>query len=45
VSQSNDFIDRFSESKFVKEIEKLISNSNTNIKTIKNEQTKTSTGG
>lgn len=44
ISECNDFVDRFPDSKFVKEVEDYISSSNTNIKKVNtNEQTKTST--
>jgi outer membrane protein assembly factor BamD len=41
VMECNDFVDRFPDSKFLKEVEKFISLSNTNIKNTSNEQTKT----
>jgi outer membrane protein assembly factor BamD len=43
VTECNDFIDRFPDSKWVKEVERYISLSNNNIKNLSNEQTKTST--
>jgi outer membrane protein assembly factor BamD len=43
ITECNDFVDRFPESKLVKEVERYISLSNNNIKTLNNEQTKTST--
>ncbi len=43
VAECNDFIDRFPESKLVKEAEHYISLSQNNIKNLNNEQTKTST--
>jgi len=43
ISECNDFVDRFPESKLVKEVERYISLSNNNIKNLNNEQTKTST--
>lgn len=43
ISECNDFVDRFPESKLVKEVERYISLSNNNIKNLSNEQTKTST--
>jgi outer membrane protein assembly factor BamD len=43
ISECNDFVDRFPDSKWVKEVESYISLSNNNIKKISNEQTKTST--
>ena len=43
ISECNDFVDRFPDSKLVKEVENYISLSNNNIKKISNEQTKTST--
>ena len=42
ISEGNDFMDRFPESKLRSEAEKLINQSQTNIKTLTNEQTKTS---
>jgi outer membrane protein assembly factor BamD len=43
ITECNDFVDRFPESKLVKEVERYISLSNNNIKNLNNEQTKTST--
>lgn len=43
ISECNDFVDRFPDSKLVKEVESYISLSNNNIKKLNNEQTKTST--
>lgn len=43
ISECNDFVDRFPESKLVKEVERYISLTNNNIKNLSNEQTKTST--
>ncbi len=43
ISECNDFVDRFPDSKWVREVESYISLSNNNIKKISNEQTKTST--
>ena len=43
ILECNDFVDRFPDSKFVKEVERFISLSNNNIKNLNNEQTKTST--
>lgn len=43
VTECNDFIDRFPDSKWVKEVERYISLSSNNIKNLSNEQTKTST--
>ena len=43
ISECNDFVDRFPDSKLVKEVERYISLSNNNIKNLNNEQTKTST--
>lgn len=43
IMECNDFVDRFPESKLVKEVERYISLSNNNIKNLSNEQTKTST--
>jgi len=43
ISECNDFVDRFPDSKLVKEVERYITLSNNNIKHINNEQTKTST--
>lgn len=43
ITECNDFVDRFPDSKLVKEVESYISLSNNNIKKISNEQTKTST--
>ena len=43
ILECNDFVDRFPESKLVKEVERYISLSNNNIKNLNNEQTKTST--
>ena len=42
VTECNDFTDRFPESKFSKEVEHYLNLSQTNIKTLTNEQTKTS---
>src|SRR5687767_887807 len=39
ISECNDFVDRFPESKLVKEVERYISLSNNNIKNLSNEQT------
>jgi outer membrane protein assembly factor BamD len=41
ISECNEFIDRFPESKYVKEVEKFLNTSQTNIKALKNEQVKT----
>ena len=43
ITECNDFVDRFPDSKLVKEVESYISLSNNNIKKLNNEQTKTST--
>lgn len=43
ITECNDFVDRFPDSKLVKEVEHYISLSNNNIKNLNNEQTKTST--
>jgi outer membrane protein assembly factor BamD len=43
VTEVNDFIDRFPESKLLKEAERYLSLSQNNIKAVSNEQTKTST--
>jgi outer membrane protein assembly factor BamD len=43
IAECNDFVDRFPDSKLVKEVESFISLSNNNIKKLNNEQTKTST--
>ena len=43
ITECNDFVDRFPDSKLVKEVETYISLSNNNIKKLNNEQTKTST--
>src|SRR6185503_860808 len=43
ITECNDFVDRFPDSKLVKEVESYISSSNNNIKKLNNEQTKTST--
>ena len=43
ISECNDFVDRFPDSKLVKEVESYISLSNNNIKKLNNEQIKTST--
>lgn len=43
ISECNDFVDRFPESKLVKEVERYISLTNNNIKNLSNEQIKTST--
>lgn len=43
ISECNDFIDRFPESKMIKEAERFLNLSQTNIKNLNNEQTKTST--
>ncbi len=43
ISECNDFIDRFPESKMIKEAERFLNLSQTNIKNLYHEQTKTST--
>ena len=43
ISECNDFVDRFPDSKLVKDVESYISLSNNNIKKLNNEQIKTST--
>jgi outer membrane protein assembly factor BamD len=43
LTECNDFVDRFPDSKLTKEVERYISQTNNNIKTLNNEQTKTST--
>lgn len=43
ITECNDFIDRFPESKLIKETERYLSLSQNNIKALQNEQTKTST--
>jgi len=43
ITECNDFVDRFPDSKLVKDVENYISLSNNNIKKLNNEQTKTST--
>jgi outer membrane protein assembly factor BamD len=43
VTECNDFIDRFPESKLIKETERYLSQSQNNIKALQNEQTKTTT--
>lgn len=43
VNDCNDFIDRYPESKLIKEIERYSANSTSNLKNIKNEQTKKTT--
>lgn len=43
ITECNDFIDRFPESKLLKETERYLSLSQNNIKALQNEQTKTST--
>jgi outer membrane protein assembly factor BamD len=45
IADCNDFLDKFPESKLIKEIERYNQNSVNNIKTIKNEQTKTAISG
>lgn len=44
VNDCNEFKDKFPESKFLKDIDKLISNSNSSLKNTKNEQTTQTTG-
>ncbi len=41
ITECNDFIDRFPDSKLLKEVERYVTLSNNNIKTLNNEQTKT----
>jgi outer membrane protein assembly factor BamD len=43
LTECNDFVDRFPDSKLTKEVERYISLTNNNIKNLNNEQTKTST--
>jgi outer membrane protein assembly factor BamD len=43
VEESHNFIDRFPESKYAKEVEQFLSSSQTNLKNIANEPSKTST--
>ena len=43
ITECNDFLDKFGESKYTKEVEKYSENSTTNIKKIKNEQVKKTT--
>lgn len=43
ITEANDFIDRFPESKLIKDVEGFITLSQTNIKNLSNEQTKTAT--
>jgi len=41
INECNDFVDRFPESKLIKEVQNYITLSQNNIKSLKNEQAKT----
>jgi outer membrane protein assembly factor BamD len=43
ITECNDFVDRYPDSKLIKEVQSYITLSQNNIKTLANEQTKTST--